>query len=59
MTDHTHTAPPSEPLAARPYAAPSLTPLGSVDGLTAGPDGGSIDQIFGGSGGFQDTDATS
>ena len=43
----------------RPYAAPSLTPLGAVDALTAGPDGGAIDQIFGGSGGFQDTDATS
>lgn len=39
--------------APRPYQAPELTPLGSIDVITAGPDSGNIDQIFGGSGGFQ------
>lgn len=39
--------------APKPYESPTLTALGAVDAVTAGPDGGNIDQIFGGSGGFQ------
>ena len=35
------------------YARPALTELGTVEVLTAGPQGGSIDQIVGSSGGFQ------
>ena len=37
-----------------PYVAPSLTPLGSVESVTAGPieRGGNLDQLFGGIGGF-------
>ena len=41
--------------ALRPYQAPDLTLLGTVDVLTSGPNSGNIDQIYGGSGGFQDT----
>ena len=43
--------PPSAP---RPYAVPELTELGMIESLTAGPDSGAIDQIFGGTGGFMD-----
>lgn len=42
-----------------PYEAPSLTSLGSVGTVTAGPKGGNLDQIFGGTGGFQEVDTTS
>lgn len=44
---------------AKPYAAPELQPLGSISGLTAGSDTGTIDQLFGGNGGFGDPDPTS
>lgn len=57
MTPDSQTPAPSTPAA--PYSPPSLTPLGTVDALTAGPNEGAIDQIFGGSGGFQERDATS
>ncbi len=36
-----------------PYDAPTLTELGSVEAVTAGPDSGNIDALVGGSGGFQ------
>lgn len=40
--------------APKPYDAPALTALGTVTTVTAGPDGGNLDQLFGGGGGFQD-----
>ncbi len=48
-------APPADvPLeTSKPYVAPSLTALGFVEMVTAGPDNGAIDQMVGGSGGFQ------
>ena len=65
MTDST-TTPPASPDAAplphaAPYAAPALTPLGSVGSVTAGPiaDGGTIDQLVGLTGGFNQVDGTS
>lgn len=55
MTDSPMT-PASAPAAppSRPYTAPSLRPLGSIEAVTAGPvaDGGDLDQLFGGTGGF-------
>ena len=48
----------NEPTPLQPYQAPEMTALGSIEVLTAGPDSGSIDQIYGGSGGFQ-RDSTS
>ena len=47
-------APTNPPSAPRPYTAPQVTILGSIEALTAGPSSGSIDQIVGASGGFQD-----
>ena len=41
--------------APQPYQAPKLTTLGSIEVLTAGPDAGSLDQLVGGDGGFQDS----
>ncbi len=43
------------PTTPQPYRAPELTTLGSIEVLTAGPDSGNLDQIFGGTGGFQDS----
>lgn len=43
------------PTTPQPYRAPELTTLGSIEVLTAGPDSGTLDQLFGGSGGFQDS----
>ena len=41
------------PASPKPYQAPALTDLGSIDVITAGPDtGGNIDMIYGGEGGF-------
>ena len=40
----------------KPYAAPDATLLGSIAGLTAGDRSGTLDQLFGGDGGFQDPD---
>lgn len=40
--------------APRPYRAPEVSDLGVVSALTAGPSGGSLDQLEGASGGFQD-----
>lgn len=37
----------------KPYEAPEVVRLGSVEDLTKGPEGGSIDSLFGGNGGFQ------
>ena len=53
MTDSPMT-PDSTPTPARQYTAPSLVPLGTIDAVTAGPnaDGGNLDQLFGGTGGF-------
>jgi hypothetical protein len=44
--------------APRPYAPPTLRPLGSVEAVTAGDRSGSLDQLVGSSGGFLD-DGTS
>ena len=57
MTPNTNLPSPKDdalPQTPRAYAAPALTALGTVEVLTAGPEGGSIDQIVGSSGGFQD-----
>lgn len=40
----------------KPYDAPALESLGTLAEHTAGPDGGNIDQLVGGSGGFQQPD---
>lgn len=42
------------PPSARPYVSPSLSPLGTVEAVTAGPvaDGGNLDALVGLSGGF-------
>lgn len=43
------------PAPPRPYTAPVLTALGSIDDLTAGPDKSpekTIDGLYGGDGGF-------
>ena len=37
----------------RPYLTPEIELLGSIAERTAGPDGGEIDQLVGGSGGFR------
>ena len=60
MTDST-TSYPTEGTPPRPYTQPALVALGSIDGLTAGPDGAkTLDGIVGGAGGFtQDEDPTS
>ena len=42
----------------RVYASPQMVPLGAVDAVTAGPDGGTLDQLVGSSGGFME-DGTS
>ena len=52
MTDALPAPPP------RPYAAPHLRPLGSVEAVTAGDKSGTLDQLVGASGGFLD-DGTS
>ena len=58
MTDSTTTPPPA-PTPSRPYAPPSLTVLGTVEAVTAGPDsGGAMDNIVGMPGGFT-ADSTS
>ena len=62
MTDDTlHIGPPAAPDAPKPYAAPALHTLGTIDAVTAGPNvgGGNIDQLFGGVGGFRTADTTS
>ena len=63
MTDHTTetplTAPAGSLSAPRPYACPTVTPLGSVGALTAGNAAGTLDTLVGGTGGFQDPDPTS
>lgn len=43
------------------YTAPVLTPLGTVEAVTGGPNpnGGNIDQLVGGVGGFRETEPTS
>ena len=46
MTDTTQNTLP------RPYAAPALRPLGSVETVTAGDKSGSLDQLVGSTGGF-------
>ena len=52
----TQTTPP----APRSYEPPTMTALGSIASLTAGDRSGTLDQLFGGNGGFQDpTDPTS
>lgn len=50
-TQTSENAPAHEP---RAYAAPALTTLGTIDALTAGPNSGSLDQLVGAGGGFQD-----
>ena len=53
MNDLIAPAPPAQPTPAmRPYARPQMSPLGAVEAVTAGPDGGTLDQIVGSSGGF-------
>ncbi len=49
------------PDAPKPYATPSLVPLGTVETVTAGPvaDGGNIDQLVGLVGGFGQGETTS
>ena len=49
-------APAFEP---KSYDSPSLTPLGSISALTAGDMAGTLDQLVGDTGGFQDPDPTS
>ena len=36
------------------YKRPELETLGSLEEITRGPQGGAIDSLFGGNGGFQD-----
>jgi hypothetical protein len=55
MTDQTPSAP---ACGGRPYTAPTLRELGSVEAVTAGDRSGSLDQLVGSSGGFLE-DATS
>ena len=43
---------PDESALPKPYQAPALTELGSIDVVTAGPDNGDLDMIVGSSGGF-------
>ena len=56
MNDPTPTLCPTRP--ARPYAAPTLRPLGHVEAVTAGDRSGTLDQLVGSTGGFLD-DGTS
>ena len=60
-TDPTPSKPRPVAGAPRPYTAPSLLPLGAVGVVTAGPiaDGGTIDQLVGLTGGFNQVDGTS
>ena len=57
-----HPAPPHDApraCAAPPYAAPSLTPLGTISSSTAGPDGAkTLDGLVGDDGGFVMRDDT-
>ena len=41
-----------EPAAIQRYAPPDLTELGCIGAVTAGPEGGALDQLGGASGGF-------
>lgn len=52
-------AAPAEPHAPKAYVSPELSPLGHIAGLTAGPDGGTLDQLANGDGGFIEDDPTS
>ena len=47
---------PLAPQDRKPYAAPTLDALGAVGRVTAGPEGGDLDQLIGSSGGFQAVD---
>ena len=51
-------ASPPAPLSSKPYVAPVLTELGSVETITSGPDNGDMDQLVGAAGGFR-RDSTS
>lgn len=41
-------------VALKPYATPVYTEFGSISSLTAGPNQGTLDQLIGGDGGFND-----
>lgn len=59
-TPHLNSTPTPEGEASRPYEAPTLTTLGTVNAVTAGPDGDkNIDMIVGDEGGFARQDGTS
>ena len=49
----------SAPPHTRPYAAPALEHLGTIEAVTGGPNTGNLDQIVGASSGGFRTDGTS